>query len=277
MEINISKDNHKSIKHHSSKVCSIKTEDQINKDCSLNDINSKERHISTVQNINNKQKLFDFISDKKKLSLNTFFDHKGTKEFLMGKNEAMRKIELDEIELNEDNKKFSNIKKRSISKKKLSKQKSVGFTLKRSSKKSLKIESTQKIKLKKKHKSLSTKHFTHHEDAKNSTFKEKFVHFNIKERSANDDRISKSHGHEHEHENEHNEHTHKKKKSSLIKKKIKKNNEKINIDKSINSINTVNSKLFNNEKEYNNFKRLLTKDDVPILEDILYELDVNKK
>ena len=192
----------------------------------------------------------------------------------------MRKIELDEIlELNEDNKKFSNLKKRSISKKKLSKQKSVGFTLKRSSKKSLKIESTKKIKLKKKHNSLSTKHFTHHGDAKNNTFKEKYIHFNLKEHSANDDRISKNHEqeHEHEHENEHNEHTHKKKKSSLIKKNLKKNNEKINIDKSLNSINTVNSKLFNNEKEYNNFKHLLTKGDVPILEDILYELDVNNK
>ena len=259
MDIKIKKDNHKSRKYYSLKVCSIKTEEQLNKDCSLTDINSKERHLSTVQNINSKQKLFDFISDKKKLSLNTFFDHKGTKEFLIGKNEAMRKIELDEIlELNEDNKKFSNIKKRSISKKKLSKQKSVGFTSKRSSKKSLKIESKQKIKLKKKHNSLSTKHFTHHEDAKNNTFKEKFVHLNLKEHSANDDRISKSHGHEHEHEHK-NEHTHKMKKSSLIKKKIKKNNEKINIDKSINSINTVNTKLFNNEEEYNIFKNLMTK------------------
>ena len=52
---------------------------------------------------------------------------------------------------------------------------------------------------------------------------------------------------------------------------------KINIDKSINSIATVNSKLFSNKNEYDNFKRFVTKDDVPILEDILVELDVNKK
>ena len=54
-------------------------------------------------------------------------------------------------------------------------------------------------------------------------------------------------------------------------------NEKINIDKSINSINTVDSKLFNNENEYNTYKYFLTKDDEPILEDILYELDLNNK
>jgi hypothetical protein len=253
---------------NSRKHYALKTEVQIHDACNLSDINTKERYITTIQNINNKQKLFDFISDKNKLSLNTYFDHKGTKNFLIGKNEAMRKIELDEkIELVQ--KKSEKMKKgSSISKKKLSKQKSAGFSLKRSSKKSLKIESSKKIKLKKKHNSLSTKNFIGEHDVKHNLLKEKFVHFDLKEHSADDDRITKS-----------PVQIHKKKKSSLIKKKIKKNNEKekINIDKSINSINTVNSKLFNNEKEYNNYKYFLTKDDVPILEDILYELDVNNK
>ena len=227
----------------------IKTEEHTNKACSLTDINFKERNITTVQNVNNKQKILDFISDKNKLSLNTYFDHKGTKKFLIGKNEAMRKIELDEIiESFEDNKKSSNLKKRSISKKKLSKQKSDCFNLKRSSKKSVKIQSSKRIKLNKK------------------------LHFNLNEHSANDERASEIP------ERDHN-HNHKKKKSSLAKEKIKKNNkkEKINIDKSINSINTVNSKLFNNEEEYNIFKHLMSEDDIPILEDILHELDVNKK
>ena len=230
-------------------VYTIKTEEHTNNACSLTDINFKERNITTVQNVNNKQKILDFISDKNKLSLNTYFDHKGTKKFLMGKNEAMRKIELDEIiESFEDNRKFSNLKKRSISKKKLSKQKSDCFNLKRSSKKSVKIQSSKRIKLNKK------------------------LHFNLNEHSANDERASEIP------ERDHN-HNHKKKKSSLAKEKIKKNNkkEKINIDKSINSINTVNSKLFNNEEEYNIFKHFMTKDDIPILEDILHELDVNKK
>ena len=52
---------------------------------------------------------------------------------------------------------------------------------------------------------------------------------------------------------------------------------KNNINKSINSIATVDSKLFNNKMEYDNFKTFITKDDVSILEDILYELDINKK
>ncbi len=254
-------------------VYTIKTEDQTNKARSLTDINFKERNLSTVQNVNNKQKILDFISDQNKFSLNTYFDHKGTKKFLIGKNEAMRKIELDEIiESFEDNKKSSNLKKRSISKKKLSKQKSDCFNLKRSSKKSVKIQSSKRIKLNKKHNSLSTKNLINHKEAKNNTFKEKLLLFNLNEHSANDDRTSEIPEHDHNH-------NYKKKKRSLFKKKIKKNNrkEKINIDKSINSINTVNSKLFNNEEEYNIFKHLMTEDDVPILEDILYELDVNKQ
>ena len=51
----------------------------------------------------------------------------------------------------------------------------------------------------------------------------------------------------------------------------------INIDKSINSIETVDSNLFNNKKDYDNYKRLTTKDDLPIFRDILDELDSNKK
>ena len=269
MEINIRNVYGKSRKN--TIVYTIKTEEHTNNACSLTDINFKERNITTVQNVNNKQKILDFISDKNKLSLNTYFDHKGTKKFLMGKNEAMRKIELDEIiESFEDNRKFSNLKKRSISKKKLSKQKSDCFNLKRSSKKSVKIQSSKRIKLNKKHNSLSTKNLINHKDAKNNTFKEKLLLFNLNEYSTNDDRASEIPKHDHNYN-----HNHKKKKRSLIKKNNKK--EKINIDKSINSINTVNSKLFNNEEEYNIFKHFMTKDDIPILEDILHELDVNKK
>ena len=256
-------------RNHSFNVYPIKTEEQKNNGCYLSDVvNTKERYFSSVQNINNKRKIVDFISDKNKLSLNTCFDHEGTKEFLIGKNEAMRKIELDE-ELEEDFQKSKSKKGNHISKKKISKHKSDGFALKSNSKKIFQTESSQKIKLNKKYNSISTKNLTNNEDSKNNTiFKEKFVQFNLKENSTNDDQIMKS-----------PVQTHKKKKSSLNKKKPKKDNEKerINIDKSINSINTVNSKLFNNEKEYNKYKHLLTKDDIPIVEDILYELDVNKK
>jgi hypothetical protein len=267
MDIILDNKNNKQRKH-SFNVYPIKTEEQKNSGYRLSDVNTKVRYLSAIPNINNKRKLFDFISDKNKLSLNTYFDHKGTKEFLIDKNEAMRKIELDE-DLEEDFKKSKSKKGSHISKKKISKQKSDGFALKKNSKKLFKTESSLKIKLNKNYNSISTKNLTNNEDSKNNTIlKEKFVQFNLKEHSTNDDQIIKS-----------PVQTRKKKKSSLIKKKSKKDNEKerINIDKSINSINTVNSKLFNNEKEYNKFKHLLTKDDIPILEDILYELDVNKK
>ncbi len=246
MEINIGNVNDKSRKH--TIIYKIKTEEHTNEACSLTDINFKERKVSTVQNINNKRKILDFISDKKKLSLKTFFDHKGTKAFLIGKNEAMRKIELDEIiELNEDDKKSSNLKIKSILKNKLLKQQSDGFNLKRSTKKSIKIESSKQVKLKKKYNSLSTKNLINNKDSKNNTFKKKFVHFNLNEHLANDDRISEIYEH-------YNNHSHKKKKSSLIKKYNKKKRK--NTNKSLNSINTVNSKLFRNEEKYNIFKIL---------------------
>ena len=60
------------------------------------EINLGKRYLLTAQDCNNKQKLLDFISDKKKITLKSVFDHKGTKAFLNEKNEAMKRIELDE-------------------------------------------------------------------------------------------------------------------------------------------------------------------------------------
>ena len=55
--------------------------------------------------------MLDFISDKKKLCLKSHFDHKGAKRFLNGKDEAMKKIELNEnIEENEINSPKNDIK-----------------------------------------------------------------------------------------------------------------------------------------------------------------------
>ncbi len=75
--------------------------------------NVGDRLILSVQDFNNRQKLIDFISDKKKLSLKSYFDHRGTKAFLNGKDEAMKRIELNEnIEENIKSKKsHKNIKK----------------------------------------------------------------------------------------------------------------------------------------------------------------------
>ena len=48
--------------------------------------------------LNNEKFLFDFISDKKKIKLFSYFDKKGAKKFLSEKDKAMKKITLfDEI------------------------------------------------------------------------------------------------------------------------------------------------------------------------------------
>lgn len=62
-------------------------------------IDESEIKYLNTQNIN--QKLLDFISDKSKIVLKSCFDHKGSKQFLEGKSEAMKKIELNEFILDE--------------------------------------------------------------------------------------------------------------------------------------------------------------------------------
>ena len=52
--------------------------------------------ILSEKNLNSKQKLYDFISNKNKLSLKSKFDNIGTRTFLEEKDEAMKKIELNE-------------------------------------------------------------------------------------------------------------------------------------------------------------------------------------
>ena len=67
------------------------------------DNNNNQQYCLTNQLQSNKQKLLDFISDKNKLILKTYFDRKGAKEFLLKKNKALERIELDTTIENEDN------------------------------------------------------------------------------------------------------------------------------------------------------------------------------
>lgn len=74
--------------------------------------------------------------------------------------------------------------------------------------------------------------------------------------------------------------TNKHKKRKLIdnKKTKKSRKEKKNIDISIHSITSVDSKLFNNNKDYENYKKVISKDiDYSLIKEIIFELDVNKK
>jgi hypothetical protein len=71
---------------------------------------------------------------------------------------------------------------------------------------------------------------------------------------------------------------HKKRKSIDNKKTKKSRIEKKNIDISVHSITSVDSKLFNNNKDYENYKKLISKDiDYSLIKEIIFELDVNKK
>lgn len=72
------------------------------------DNNNNQQYCLTNQLQSNKQKLLDFISDKNKLILKTYFDRKGAKEFLLKKNKALERIELDTTIENEDNEKNEN-------------------------------------------------------------------------------------------------------------------------------------------------------------------------
>lgn len=68
----------------------------------------------------------------------------------------------------------------------------------------------------------------------------------------------------------------KKNRKSLSKKKAQKKNknEVISIDKSINSIITVDSKLFDDKKDFEHYKHLIIKEDeISVIEGILNELD----
>ena len=206
-------------------------------------LNLKERHLLTSQDIDNKQKLFDFISDKQKLTLKSFFDHRGTKAFLNGKDKAMKRIELDDNIEEYINKKRTN-------KKNKKKKESCDFIINNNYNEFIIKEDTIKKKRKSKNqKSISTNNLINFAGKKLTKINENF----------NDFEFGKLLWEPHSPKNKH------KRRTLIEKKKTKKKNKKykINIDKSINSISTIDSKLFKDNK-----------DDDPIIKDILYELNV---
>jgi hypothetical protein len=222
------------------------------------DVNIKERITMTAQDIDNKQKLYDFISGgKNKLSLKTHFDHKGTKEFLLGKNEAMKKIELDES-IEENNK----IKKKVIKRKSVSNLKS-----NKSQKMLTKIDSINLNNIKKRKKnSLSTKNIDIYKN-KLSSIKQPHITIGF------EDGIPPPNLKPHTQIN-----SGKKSRKSPYKKKNKNKKKSVNVDKSINSIKTIDSKLFSDKKDYEHYKQnFLNKDDTSFLEVIINELDLNKE
>ena len=245
----------------SGKMLTVPTETKYKKLSSF-ELNLNEKQVLTLNNLNNRQKLLFFISDKNKFYFKSYFDQKGTKAFLNGKEEAMKKIELNE-NIKDDHHDTDKLLKNH---RKLKKVKSDILDLKKLNKDStVKDESIKKKK--KRNKNKSTKLLSNLEENKIIELKKEFDNLNEllnwEPRSPNNRKKRRKPIND---ENINN----KFKKSKRLKKKI-------NIDKSINSIVTVDSKLFNNKMEYDKYKHFITKGDMTVLEDILCELDVNKE
>lgn len=212
------------------------------------DNNFEDNYIKTLQESENKQKLFDFISDKKKFSLKSNFDQKGTKSFLNGKDIAMQKIELnDEIE-NEEMDNQKNVVKKSPNKKLYSSKSYKLVTLNKINKKYNKQET--KIKNGKRKNSKSSKYLSifsennlklkgikNDDFALEDDFKSNIIKTDIK--------------------------TAKKYSRKSLSKKPKKNKDLI-INKSIGSILTVDSKKYRKKKYSSKYETL---------EEILFVLD----
>ena len=197
-------------------------------------------YLQTNNKFNNAKQLFDFISDKNKLILKSDFDRKGSEEFLCGKSEAMKKIELNEFIEEEDNTKNKEDKLIKEIKDNISED----------------IKDETKIKNVKTSKNLNLKAF-------------KDNNLITKAKSVNKKALEKKEKKEEE--------------EKIVKLKKKKHHKKLNGLKNINkenisidSINTVNSKLFNNYKDYQKCLRLLSNDDISLVEEIIFQLNKEK-
>ena len=108
--------------------------------------NYRENYCRTSYNnadaVNNTKYLFDFISKKNKIKLNSCFDKKGTKKFLLEKEKAMEKIILfDEIIDKKQNTKKSHKDKNRKQKARRSKSENALFQINKKSDKKIKISS----------------------------------------------------------------------------------------------------------------------------------------
>ena len=121
--------------------------------------NYRENYCRTSYNnadaVNNAKYLFDFISKKNKIKLNSCFDKKGTKKFLLEKEKAMEKIILfDEIIDKKQNTKKSHKDKNRKQKARRSKSENALFHINKKIDKKIKI-SSKDIKQKSSHMVIS--------------------------------------------------------------------------------------------------------------------------
>lgn len=220
-----------------------------------NENDLKNKYLKTNQQFNTLQKLFEFISDKGKITLNSYFDQKGSIEFLNGKSEAMKKIELNEFILDENIEKNKNDKKEKKNK----------------NKKNHKIHDSHNNKFDEIKNIISNDcESINNRDIKNIRTQKNFKNI-IKEKKTNTTKNRTEKEEESKINNNTNDNVNSKFKKINL--KVKNNNDKNSIDSQI----TVNSKLFNTYKDYQKSKKLISRDDVPLFEEILAQLKTNQK
>ncbi len=252
---------------------------------SLNQLTTNQdncNYLFTQEIINNNRKLLDFISDKNKLNLQTYFDRKGSEEFLLRKNEAMEKIELDEtidetiinnnknIEISRPNEEINNKKINKKINKKKSEVVNKDKNLETISEEKFDLRKNDEFRggsksVKKKQNSLQN----NNKNNNNSNNKEKKDKNILEEESTKVKLVPKD-----------------VKENKTLVKRNNKLKEKINNYKylqnpvketilSIETIITVDSKLFNEKKDYEHYKRFYAKDEDTLIEEIVNQLKTN--
>ena len=200
-------------------------------DLSKNNINCQ--YLYTNQQYNTPQQIFDFISDRGKMTLKSYFDQKGSNEFLKGKREAMKKIELNENILEENND-FSPSNKQIEKDKNKRKIKNTNINMKNNNLK---------------------KNFVDDSNIKNARTQTNIVRSRLNKYLDNGTEIEES----------------RHKSPKIGKSRSKKKNKKNGLD-----ANSINSKFFNNYKEYQRSQKMLSREDLLIFEEIITDLKENK-
>ena len=205
---------------------------------------SEMKYLITQKNLNINQKLLDFISDKSKIVLKSCFDYKGSKQFLEGKSEAMKKIELNESILGENQNTSKN--------------------------KKIKVHNSLKLN------SLINDHLLNKYEDNKKYISQFSTNNNYKNNKPQKEVLIKNNTYLE------NNYVNKKNIKSTEKKKQKKyldsdnNNAHNNLDLSIDSKVSLKTQLFSNYKEYKNSTKLISNDDILFYEELLSELKSSK-
>lgn len=238
------------------------TKKNINKS---DDEQKNRQYLYTQQIQSNNQKLLDFISDKKKLNLKSFFDRKGSEEFLSKKNEAMERIELNETiedkNINEGEIKIimENLEEKKKTKNKISKKRTEIVRKVKNRKFSVESYKNQNKKIRSS-KNMNEFHFI---QAKEKKYDEDSTNINIAQKGTREFTSNRK---------------------IINNKKLKeknknyKNQQNLSQERksSIDTISTVNSKLFNDKRDYEHYKRFYIKEDDFFIEEIVAELRSKK-